>query len=261
MFSALFIAALLFAPAQSVPAVSDARKVSLEAPQTIVDIDTNKMKGEPARLAWSPDGAQLFVEMVDRDGRGNVKSTKAALITLSNNSMKNIDEPPAWVGKYWLWKSSQTSPAAPSFKISVNERKETVRSTAAPTGGDLARGGTAGATAGTSLGDAASAANTAQIQTIFTLTLEGETLGEWVNQAVAPGVNFSWAPAPDHLIAYAKKDGGPLVLLDDQGHKQTVRGAKVAVLPAWSEDGTKIAWLEKKDKKHYDLVIAGVTTK
>jgi hypothetical protein len=261
MFSAMFIATLTFAPVQSGPAAADTRQIALEPAHTIVEIDIGKLKGEPGRLAWSPDGAQLYLEMVDRDSRGTVKSTKATLITLANNSMKNIDEPPAWVGKYWLWKSSQASPAAPSFKISVDERQETVRSTAAPTGGALARGGTADPAAGTSLGDAASAANTAQVQIIRRLTLKGETLGEWVNQAVVPGVNFGWAPAPDHLIAYAKKDGGPLILLDDQGHKQTLPGANVAVLPAWSEDGTKLAWLEKKDKKHYDLEIAGVTAK
>ena len=236
-------------------------------PLRLVEIDTGKLKGEPWRLAWSPDGTQLYFEAADRDDRGNLKSAKGVLITVADKSMKNVDQPPAWVAKYWLWKSDQASPAAPAFKITVEEREETVRSTSAPTGGALAKGGTADPTAGTSIGDAAAAANTAQRKRIIALKLKGdthgagETIGEWANEAVAPGVNFGWAPAPRHLIAYAKREGGPLTLLDDQGPKQEVAGTKNVVLPAFSNEGAKLAWLEKKDKKHYDLIIAGVSAK
>jgi hypothetical protein len=264
MLTMIFAAALTFAPVQ---AAASAFPVSIELPLRLIEIDTDKLKGEPWRLAWSPDGTQLFFEAANRDDRGNVKSVKGVLITVADRSMKNVDQPPAWVAKYWLWKSGQASPAAPAFKITVDQRQETVRATAAPTGGALAKGGTADPTAGTSLGDAAAAANTAQVQTIFALRLKGEArgagelIGEWANEAVAPGVNFGWAPAPRHLIAFAKRDGGPLTLLDDQGHKQEVAGTKNVVLPAFSDEGAKLAWLEKKDKKHYDLIIAGVSAK
>ncbi len=265
MLLMMFAAALSFTPAQP---VKPAPATSIEMPLRLLEIDTGKLKGEPWRLAWSPDGTQLYFEAADRDDRGNVKSTKGVLIALADKSMKNVDQPPAWVAKYWLWKSGQASPAAPGFKITVEQRQEAVRSTAAPTGGALAKGGTADPTAGTSIGDAATAANTAQAQTIIALKLKGdtrgpgETIGEWANEAVAPGVNFGWAPAPRHLIAYAKRDGGPLTFLDDQGgQKQELPGTKNVVLPAFSEDGAKLAWLEKKDKKHYDLIIAGVSAK
>ena len=258
MLSTLLVAALTFAPAQGASAASDARAVSLEAPQTIVQIDTGKMKGEPWRLAWSPDGLQLYVETVDRDGNGNVKATHGALIAVADKSMKNVGEAPAWVGKYWLWKAGQASPAAPAFKIAVNQRQETVRAVAAPTGGALARGGTADPGAGSTIGDANSAANGAQQQTIFDLKVNNELIGEWINEAVVPGENFSWAPAPARMLAYAKKGGGPLMLLDQEAHKQTLSGAKDAVLPAWSDSGAQLAWLEKKDKKHYDVMVAAI---
>ena len=74
-------------------------------------------------------------------------------------------------------------------------------------------------------------------------------------------LNFGWAPAPSHLIAYARRDGGPIIVLDDEGHKQELTGAKSAVLPAWADDGTKLAWLEKKDRKKFDVMIAAVTAK
>jgi Tol biopolymer transport system component len=216
------------------------------------------MQGEPWRLAWSPDGSQLYVETVDRDGRGNVKATRGVVIAIASKAMKNVDQPSEWVGAYWRWKSGQASPAAPSFKIAVDQRQDVIRSTAAPTGGALAKGGTADAGAGSTMGDANSAANTAQQQTIFALKVKNEMIGEWINEAVVPGENFTWAPAPSRLIAYAKRGGGPLMLLDDEAHKQALSGAKDAVLPAWSDDGAQLAWLEKKDKKHYDVMIAAV---
>lgn len=264
MFLSLFAVALLWAfaqPATPIPAVS------LELPTRLLEIDTSKLKGDPWRLAWSPDGTQLYFEAADRDIRGTVKSVKGVLVTIADKSMKNLDQAPAWVAKYWLWKADRASPAAPAFKITAEEREEIVRAVAAPTGGALAKGGTADPTAGTSLGDAAAAANSAQVKRIFALKVKGEgrgpseLIGEWVNEAVAPGVNFGWAPAPRHLIAYAKRDGGPLVLLDDQGHKQEVAGTRNVVLPAFSDEGAKLAWLEKKDKKHYDLIVAGVSAK
>jgi hypothetical protein len=30
-------------------------------------------------------------------------------------------------------------------------------------------------------------------------------------------------------------------------------------MPAWSNDGTRIAWLERKDRKKYDLMVAEIT--
>ncbi len=103
-----------------------------------------------------------------------------------------------------------------------------------------------------------SAANTAQQKTTFDLKVKNELIGEWINEAVVPGENFTWAPAPSRLIAYAKKGGGPLMLLDDQAHKQALSGAKDAVLPAWSDSGTQLAWLERTDKKHYDVMVAAI---
>ena len=93
---------------------------------------------------------------------------------------------------------------------------------------------------------------------IYTLKVKNETLGEWVNEAVTPGINFGWAPAPARLLAFAKRDGGPIVLLDEAGHRQELTGAKSAFLPAWSDDGKRIAWLERKDRKKYQLTVADI---
>jgi hypothetical protein len=253
MITALLLA-LTIAPAQ--PAAPGG--ITLDAPQSVAQIDTGKIKGDPLRLSWSPDSAELFLMSADRDRMGNIKGTHGYLIKVADKSIKSIDQEPDWSSKYWSWKSGQVSPAAPAFRITVEQGERTVRAVSAPTGGALARGGTADPTAGTTMGDIASAANTAQTERVVTLKAKGEPIGEWVNQPVVPGVSFSWAPAPRHLLVYTKPDGGSLMTLDDQGHKGELQGAKDAVLPAFSEDGAKLAWLEKKDKKHYELTIAGV---
>jgi hypothetical protein len=232
--------------------------VSVSAPAAVVELDTDKLKGEPSRLAWSPDAKEMYIQTVERDSRGTVKATKHYLVSVDGKRVKGIDQEPAWASKYWMWKSGQASPAAPAFKIKVDQRTETKRATAAPTGGDLARGGNPDPTAGTSVSDVAAAANQTQVQTIYDLHLGDQLIGEWINEAVTPGSNFGWAPAPAHLIAFARRDGGPLILLDDAGHRQELAGTKAASLPAFSDDGTKLAWLTKKDRKHFVLTVGAV---
>jgi WD40 repeat protein len=235
-----------------------ALQISLVSPQPIVEVDTGRLKGEVVRLAWSPDGSDLYLQTIERDKSGLVKSAKHYLISTAGKTIKGVDQEPAWAAKYWSWKSAQASPVAPAFRIDVRQREETIRATYTPTGGAMARGGTANPTDGTSFEEVANAANQTQKAVIFTLQVRDEKIGEWTNEAVIPGVNFGWAPAPLGLLAFAKREGGPLIVLDASGGRQELAGTKAAVLPAWSDDGKRIAWLERKDRKKYELMIAGI---
>jgi hypothetical protein len=239
---------------------ADAQKMALSIAQPVAEVDAGKLKGDLARLAWSPDGAEFYIQTVERDSRFTVKSTKHYVLSTSSKNLKGVDQEPAWASKYWAWKSAQASPAAAGLKIVVDgPRQETVRATSAPTGGALARGGGVDPMAGTTVGDIASAVDQSQTKTIYTLKLNGEALGDWINEPVMPGTNFSWAPAPMTMLVFARREGGPLVLLDAAGRKQPLTGAKAAFLPAWSNDGTRIAWLERKDRKKYDLMVAEIS--
>jgi hypothetical protein len=241
--------------------ITDARDAGLGSAQTIVEIDTGKLKGDPGMLAWAPDGKALYLQMIERDRKGAVTSTKHYVIAVAEKTITSAESQPAWVGAYWAWKAAPSSPAASTFKIVPSERDE-VKHAVAPVG-DLAKGGAGGdgRNMGTSAAEAVAAQATAQKVHIWALKVDGETIGEWVNEAVTPGSNFSWAPAPAHLLAYTRRDGGPLLLLDDQGRRTTLAGAKNASFPAWSDEGTRIAWLEKKDRRKYDLMIAGIAAK
>lgn len=226
-----------------------AAQLTMSTPQTIAELDSAKLKGDPARLAWSDDGSELYVQTIERDKSGNPKGTHHYVVSAGSKNVKDVDQEPAWAAKYWQWKSGQASPAASGFKITVEERNETKRAVSAPTGGDLARGGTPDPGAGTTLSDVASASDASQKLHIYALKMNKETIGEWTNTAVTPGTNFTWAPAPLQYLAFAKRDGGPIVVLDASGQKQELAGTKSALLPAWSADGKRLAWLERKGKK------------
>jgi hypothetical protein len=229
-------------------------------PEPIVELDLSKMKGDLTRFAWSSEGADFYVQTIERDRTSNVKATRHYILSKSSMSVKDIAEEPAWAAKYWEWKSAQSSPAEPELKITVEgPRRETKRTTAAPTGGVLARGGSADPGTGTTVSDVAAAVDQSQVQVIYTLKLGNETLGEWINEPVIPGVNFSWAPAPLVFLAFTKRDGGPIMVLDEAGRKQQLAGAKSAFFPAWSADGKRLAWLERRDKKRYVLTVADVS--
>jgi hypothetical protein len=247
--------------AQASPAPIAAAAMTLAAPATVTEIDTNKLRGEPVRLAWSADGSEFYVQLAERDRLGAIKSARHYVVSVSSHEVKSVDAEPAWASRYWAWKSGQASPGTGVLKISVDSRQETVRATAAPTGGAMARGGTPDPNAGTTLEDAASAADTAQKKTIYTLKLKNQALGDWVNEPVMPGVNFGWAPAPMNALVFAKREGGPLIVLDEAGRKQELIGARTAVLPAWSPDGKRVAWLERIDKKKFELRTAEISAK
>jgi hypothetical protein len=256
MRSLALVAALL----QAVPLASDARQVALSPPQSVAEIDLGKLKGDLTRLSWSPDGSEFYIQTAERDRSGQLKTAHHYLVS-SGAQPKDAGQEPDWAVKYWAWKAAQASPASPAFSIAIDgPRRETKRSTAAPTGGTLARGGTADPAAGTTVSDVASAAEQTQVQVIYALKVRNETLGEWVNEAVTPGVTFGWAPAPARLLAFTRRDGGPLQVIDDAGRKQTLAGARSALFPAWSNDGRRLAWLERKDRKKLQLTVAEITT-
>jgi WD40 repeat protein len=237
----------------------DARQVNLANPQVIAALDSSKMQGDFVRLAWSPDGSEFYVQTLERDRHGAPKLMRHYLVSTTDKQFRGVDQEPPWAAKYWQWKSAQASTAAPAFKIDVHERTETKRAVSTPTGGQLARGGPVDPTAGTTVADAAGAADVSQRVKIYSLDLGNQTIGEWANEPVVPGINFSWSPPPMELIVFAKREGGPLIVLDAAGRKRELSGAHAATLPAWSDDGKRLAWLERKDRKQYVLIVADVT--
>src|SRR5262249_34897280 len=94
-------------------------------------------------------------------------------------------------------------------------------------------------------------------QQVARLMLLGETISEFVNERPIPGLMFGWGPAGSGAIAFTDRDGR-LFLLDRNRHKQTVSGAKNAVLPAWSTDGSQLVWAQKDSPKKYTVMLTTV---
>lgn len=250
LWMAILLGAAHVAPQTGAPAASVA------APVKIAELDLGKLKGEPAKLAWSPDAKQFYFQTMEMKRNGS-RTDHHFVIDAASGSVKDVDAMPDWAAAYWQWKSHKAAPGAPAFEIQVSDEQKTVRATAAPMGGDLARGGTS-ASDGTTVIDATSAATNSQQVRVITLRLRGETVGEFVNGPLVPGLTFGWSPAALGLIAFTDKDG-KVIVMDQAGSRQEVPSTSDAVLPAWSDDGSKLAFLEKDGRRKYVLQVATIS--
>jgi hypothetical protein len=92
---------------------------------------------------------------------------------------------------------------------------------------------------------------------VFTLTLNGEVVGQFVNTPAIPGLTFGWGKTGSGLVVFSRPDGR-LVVMDASGKKQEISSARDARLPAFTTDGARLAWLEKTGRKKYTLRVADV---
>jgi Tol biopolymer transport system component len=235
--------------------------VQFSAPARISTIDTGKLKGEPTELAWSPDGTQLFLQTSERDPTGMIKNPRLFLMAATDGKPQPVDAAPDWVTDYWTWKSNKYAPGSKTLGVEVKEDQRQAVPTASPMGGALAKGGTSGdpGGGGTSLEEASSHAAQMQKLHVFLLTLNGENVGEFVNQQFLPGYTFGWSPKSLAMLAYRNQSGKLGIMSVEGGKKQQIDSTKDVILPAWSTDGSKIAFLQRSGKTKFDLYVVTVT--
>lgn len=230
-------------------------------PVEIAQFDLGKMQGAFVnQLAWSPDGQEIYLQTITEDRKALPKDVYHYVMPAEKGgTFKKASAPPDWAVAYWTWKSGQTAPDDPAFKIEIATEKRIDSATALPMGGEMARGGTQAGTGGASAESVMAAAATSTNATIYTMRLKGEVVGEWADHRIMPGLTFGWGPPGTHLIAYAEKQTGRLVIMDSTGAKQKIDETKGVVLPAWTSDGTRLAYLESIGRNKYALIIAAVS--
>ncbi len=161
---------------------------------------------------------------------------------------------PEWAQAYWEFKSNRFAPGLGSIMIEFEQKLEKMKiGTGSGRPGEMA-GGAGGAVPV----DVEKTAE-GQHQNVARLTLFGETISEFVNEVPIPGLMFSWGPSGSGAIVYTDRERGHLMLLDQHKRKQTISGVKNALLPAWSIDGSRLAWVQKSGRRKYTLFRASVS--
>lgn len=240
------------------PQATAASVVVTPAPP-VVEIDLRRLKGPLVRqLAWSPDHTEFYLQTYEANRDASVRAAYHYVVAAAGGAVRQIDTPPSWAVSYFQWKSGQASPDDPSWKIDVSSEKKIQSATSIPMGGDMARGGTGGdPTSGISAESVANAAAQSGNVNVYSMRLGKEIIGYWENHPIVPGLTFGWSPKGVGLIAFADTSG-KLAIMDRTGNARRIDGTKAVTLPAWSLDGTKLAYLEKTARTTYALVIATV---
>ena len=234
------------------PAQFDASTLTFSAPTLVTEIEPQN-KAEPRRLAWAPDGSQLYVQLVS--GKPPSEQLRHVLVNLADGKMQAVEAEPAWAQQYWVIKQDVHAPGDPALMLAVEQREETVKSGPGPSG-VLDRSGSPDALAGAGPSPdnlAAGQHGNSRVR-VVRLSFVGQEIASWVGVAKpVPGMAFGWGPEGSGALVYATEKGG-LVVLDRKKRHASVQGAADALLPAWSADGQRLAWLARRGKDRYALL-------
>jgi hypothetical protein len=263
MSSTMYVSSLLvslFLFVQSSPVALDVSRLTLSAPETVVSFDRGEAHGVPARLTWSPDGRQLHLRIVHRDIWANEKLWHY-VVTLAEKRLTPVDREPEWSGVYWLWKSGLECPGLPAFKIEIESRVDRRTATNSGAGGAIAQNSGDPYGPGSDMGPQGQAAlqNAQQSQNVATATLrlKGQVLAEFVNTSIQFGLFYGWAPSGVGAMAYANSKRA-LIIMDGSHRRVEVKGTKGVLLPAWSDDGRSLAWIEQRGGDHFTVKVIRV---
>jgi len=224
----------LTVPLLDVSSIADAR------PTLVCELDMNELKGEPHRLSWSPDASLLHVRTIDGDEPHDY------VVALEDRGLSLVFHEPPWATAYWMRKSDLAAPGLPSLRIEVTHTNRRTRPV--PFSGGFANGGA-------QTFDPKNPVDAYEAE--VTLRLLGEEISNWVNAVAIAGETFGWGPPGSGAIAFV--DGGPITLLDQAKRKTVVPSTRGALLPAWSNDGTQLAFVQKSGRRKYRLMTAALT--
>lgn len=234
----------------------DVRSLEVGELATVTVVDSDRINGEPWRVCWSPDAQRLYIAAMKV--KGGERELTHHVLDLRTRAIEKVDAEPPWASTYWTWKSSKSAPGNSALEIVLDTQKLNETATARPMGGALARGGVDTGTAGVTVDEAAGQISSNLLQ--IRMLLKGEIIGEWKGEPMVPGLTFGWAPQGYDAMAFADRNGR-LTLLDEQGRMRRIDSTKDVRLPAWSDDGSWLAWAEQQDRKKFRIRVATISRK
>ncbi len=235
----------------------DVSKLTVSQPTVITQVDTGKLKGEPRRLAWEPGGDLLYLQTAE--GNAPIFTFHHYTIAVNGGAVTVVDGEPGWASDYWAFKQDRIAPGAPLLVIQVEQKEEILKAGTGPAGVLDREAGAMNVIAnGPSIDNLGKGTHGDQKVRVVRLRLLGEELGTWSNEWFNAGAKFGWGPPGSRAIVHLNESGG-LVFFDEHKHRQTVPGVKDALLPAWSADGTRLAYLQKTGRKTYAVAWMNVT--
>jgi hypothetical protein len=252
----LLIAAWLTVPQALSRLPIDATRIEVGTPIVAARIDTGTVKGDVRRLCWSPDGGTMYLQTAE--GNPPLEVFRHYAITAQGGAITALDGQPDWAASYWAVKQDRVAPGIESLRIEVVQGNAVVKGGAGESG-VLNRGNSSieGMTSSPSVDSLAAASMNTEHARVVRLTLLGMDIATWTNERPYPGARFSWGPSESGALVCVG-DKGQLVFIDQRKQKKVMSSTKDAVLPAWSADGRRVAYLQKAGRKKYLVVWAPV---
>jgi hypothetical protein len=185
----------------------------------------------------------LYLQSVE--GRPPAETVRHFVLPRSGGVLTAVDEEPYWAARYWNVKQDRVAPGVPTLVIEVEQKTEVVKGGPGPAGA-LDRTNPAAATnPAMTAPDLVDGTSGNQKAAVVRLKLLGQEIAKWVNEGrPIPGTRFGWGPSGSGAMVFLGEHG-ELVFFDQRKHKRTVPDVKGALLPAWSLDGRRLAYLQK----------------
>lgn len=206
-------------------------------PTAIADLDVGQLKGDLRKVAWSPDGASIYIQTVQ-----GTQSHHFMVAVAGDRKVVPQSAEPEWAVAYWDRKSSLSAPGG--ARVSIRIVKDAQKRASSYLGG------------APNLAGSVERELTPEFDEVASYFVYDEQVGGWVKQSLAPGEAYGWGPDETGAIVFVNIRGQ--VILRGPHARQMVPDVSDALLPAWSADGATIAYVQKTGRRKYRLASVSV---
>ena len=260
LISCFLLCAFLLAPAvcqslqaetsqASTPQAATIKPVNVKAltagKDKVIATYRDKRGHHPVMLSWSPDNSTLFVyaELLSQIAEKSVRVLGKAdfSIPATGGEFKEEKERPAWVKEYWDRKSALVSSDGAQVKKEASSRMEEVYTLA---GKEIGRPWYSHFGSQAAMDKHLNRSSALRSR----LSRGGAVQTEKAPKVdiFYPGMTYSWSPPGGNAIVYY--DDFKVYVMSDEGKEKKTIASGDLYLPAWSNDGKKVAFIRVNDR-------------